>query len=64
MPKNIHGSLIVVLRRHSFWLENIELRSKGKKNGFDITWCFALKAYPHIKLILQKSYLMGIYIRT
>jgi hypothetical protein len=38
MPKNIHGSSVVVLRRNRCWLEkNIELRLKEKKHGFDIT---------------------------
>jgi hypothetical protein len=38
VPKSIHGSPIVVLRRHKCWLEkNIELRPKEKERGFDIT---------------------------
>lgn len=38
MSKNIHGSPVVVLRKHRCMLEkNIELRPKEKKHGFDIT---------------------------
>lgn len=38
MPKNIHGIPVVVLRGHRcMFEENIELRPKEKKYGFDIS---------------------------